>query len=371
MHYYSFMEFVKDVINQFAIYGQFESVKPFGTGHINSTYQSVWDQGGVKLRYTHQRINEKVFIRPDEVMENIDRVTGHIRECAKREGKGDYSRSTLHVVPSKDGKLWARDAEGGWWRTYLFVERSHTLEVTDSPDDARFLGESIAHFQSRLATLGGKRLHETIVDFHNMESRYKKFYDALKRDPCNRAKDVKKEIAFMEENEERGAILIRSVRSGALPERICHNDAKMNNILIDDENGEALCVIDLDTVMPGTALFDVGDLIRTVTNRGAEDEKDLSKVEFDLVYFEALLEGYFRGAKDFLVPSEYALVCESGRNLTHLMGLRFLTDYIDGDHYYRISRPDHNIDRSRTQITLMRSMDSKWEAAAAIAEKLR
>ncbi|MCL2318545.1 MAG: aminoglycoside phosphotransferase family protein [Treponema sp.] len=361
---------INEVIHQFAIYGEFEGVKAFGSGHINSTFQSVWNQAGTKLRYTHQKINHQVFLRPDEVMENIERVTSHLRACASRAGLTDTSRRTLTVVPSRDGKLWVRDREGGWWRTYLFIEGSHTLELTSSPDDARFLGESIARFQSQLASLGGPRLHETIPGFHDMEKRYARFHEALSKDSHNRAKDVKPEIAFMQKNEERGAVLIRALRNGAIPERICHNDAKINNILIDDAGSQALCVIDLDTVMPGTSLFDLGDLIRSVTNRAAEDEKDLSKVEFDLGYFEALLAGYLTGAREFLVPPELALLCESGRNLTQIMGLRFLTDYLEGDRYYHIDRQDHNIDRCRTQIALINSMDSKWDAAHAIAQEL-
>jgi Ser/Thr protein kinase RdoA (MazF antagonist) len=204
-----------------------------------------------------------------------------------------------------------------------------------------------------------------------MEKRYARFYEALSKDSHNRAESVKTEISFMRENEERGAVLIRSLQSGIIPERICHNDAKINNILIDDESSRALCVIDLDTVMPGTALFDLGDLIRTVTNRAMEDERDLSKVIFDPVFFEALLDGYLSAAKEFLIPAELDLLCEAGRNITQIMGLRFLTDYLEGDHYYRTARPDHNLDRCRTQIALMRSMDSQWEAALAIARKFR
>ena len=360
-----------EIIHEFAIYGEFKGAEPFGPGHINSTFRSVWDQAGIKLRYTHQRINDQIFVQPDEVMENIARVTTHLRDKLYCTGSDDASRRTLTIVPSRDNKLWVRDAEGGWWRTYLFVEKSHTLELTASPDDARFLGESVARFQGQLSDLGGERLHETIPGFHDMEKRYRRFYEALSKDSYNRAKDVKTEIAFMRENEERGAVLIRSLRSGTLPERICHNDTKINNILIDDESSQALCVIDLDTVMPGTILFDLGDLIRTVTNRAAEDERDLSKAEFDLVYFDALLTGYLSVALEFLVSEELALLCESGRNIIQIMGLRFLTDYLEGDRYYRISRPDHNLDRCRTQIALIQSMDSKWEKALTIAREIQ
>jgi Ser/Thr protein kinase RdoA (MazF antagonist) len=362
---------LEGLMRQFSIHGEYEEARPFGAGHINSTYLSVWNQAGARLRYIHQRINEQVFVHPGEVMENIRRVTDHIRKKLAESGAGDTSRRALTVVPSWDGKPWVRDSEGGWWRTYLFIEGTHTLELTASPEDACFLGESIARFQSQLADLDGPRLYETIPDFHNMEKRYQRFYQALSKDCRGRAKDVQAEINCMRENEERGAVLIRALQDGSIPERICHNDTKINNILVDDKSSGALCVIDLDTVMPGTCLFDVGDLIRTVTTRAAEDELDLSKVEFDPVFFKALLSGYLSEAIAFLAPKELDLLCEAGRNITQIMGLRFLTDYLEGDHYYHIARPDHNLDRCRTQIALIQSMDRQWERAAAIIDALR
>jgi aminoglycoside phosphotransferase (APT) family kinase protein len=364
---------LRGILGRFAIYGEMETVEPFGSGHINSTYRSRWNQAGVRVRYIHQRINEKVFARPDEVMENIGRVTGHIAGKLEKEGADDRSRRVLSVVPSRDGKPWLRDAEGGWWRTYLFIEGTHSLEVARSPADARFLGKCVGRFQKQLADIPGPRLHETIPDFHNMEKRYARFYNALSEDACGRAKDVAVEIAFMRENEERGAALIRVLKNGDIPERICHNDAKMNNILIDDEDNEARCVVDLDTVMPGTGLFDVGDLIRSVTARAEEDERDLSRVEFDCGLFEALIGGYLSEAGEFLLPAEKALIAESGRNITQIMGLRFLTDYFEGDHYYQTARPGHNLDRCRNQIALIKSMDARWgeilELSAALCER--
>jgi hypothetical protein len=361
----------ESVIGQFAIYGDLKEIVSFGTGHINNTYRSVWNQAGTRVRYTHQRINDQVFKKPDEVMENIRRVTSHIAGKMPGGGAEDCSRRVLTVVPARDGKPWARDAQGGWWRTYLFIENSHTLDITSSSDDARFLGRSIALFQRQLADLGGPVLHETIPGFHDMEKRYLAFYEAVCADRAGRAKDVQAEIAFMRENEQRGSVLIRALRDGSIPQRICHNDTKINNILIDDESGQPLCVIDLDTVMPGTSLFDVGDLIRTAAVRAAEDEKDISKVIFDLVFFEALLDGYLSQALAFLGPPELALLCEAGRNITQIMGLRFLTDYLEGDRYYRVARPEHNLDRARTQIALIKSMDGKWDAAMQIIEKIR
>ncbi|MDR3116124.1 MAG: aminoglycoside phosphotransferase family protein [Treponema sp.] len=351
-----------EVLGRFALYGEFEFAEPFGSGHINHTYRSRWNQAGVRVRYIHQRINEQVFLRPNEVMENIERVTMHIAEKLEREGTPDRSRRVLSVVPSREGKLWVRDDEGGWWRTYLFIEGTHSLEVAQSPAEARFLGKSVGRFQKQLADLAEPRLHETIPDFHDMEKRYARFYDAVSRDVCNRVKDVEAEIAFIRENEERGTVLIRALKGGAIPERICHNDTKMNNILIDDEDKEARCVVDLDTVMPGTSLFDLGDLIRTVTTRAGEDERDLSKVVFEGGLFEGLIHGYLSEAGEFLLPAEKALIAESGRNITQIMGLRFLTDYLEGDRYYQTARPGHNPDRCRNQIALMKSMDAQWQA---------
>ncbi|AEF84335.1 MdsC protein [Treponema primitia ZAS-2] len=356
------------LLDKFAIYGEFESAEPFGSGHINATFRSRWNQAGVPVRYLHQRINEKVFLRPHEVMENIQRVTAHITE--KLRGAPGWSRRTLTLVPGRDGKPWVRDAEGGWWRTYLFIEGTHSQEVVSSPGEAAFLGKSIGHFQKQLADLGGERLHEAIPDFHNMEYRYRRFYEALARDTANRAGEIPEEIAFMRENEDRGCILIRALRDGSIPERICHNDTKLNNILIDDVDSEALCVGDLDTVMPGTILFDTGDLIRTVTTRAEEDERDLSRVVFDPELFKFLMEGYLSEAAEFLTGEERGLLAESGRTITQIMGLRFLTDYLEGDQYYHIDRPGHNLDRCRNQIALIRSMDSRWGEAERIINKL-
>jgi hypothetical protein len=349
---------LEEVIRDFAIYGCLESILPLGKGHINDTFISGWNQAGTIVRYTHQRINSKVFLRPNEVMDNISRVTRHIAAGLTGE---DRSRRVLTVIPSRSGKPYVRDKEGGWWRSYYYIEGTHTRDTASSPVEAELLGKSIGQFQKQLADLGEPRLYDAIPDFHNMETRYIRFHMALEKDEFNRAKEAGPEIAFLLENEERGGILIQSLRSGQLPERICHNDAKLSNILLDDNSGKALCVIDLDTVMPGSSLFDLGDLIRTVAITAAEDEQDVSKVRFDPVFFKALLKGYLSQAQDFLVPEEHKLLCESGRNLAQIMGLRFCTDFLEGDHYYHISRPGHNLDRCRTQIAFIRSMDEQWQ----------
>jgi len=301
------------------------------------------------------------------VMENIVRVTGHIAAKLRAAGFADISRRVLTVVPARNGKAFVCDGEGGYWRTYLFIEGAHSNQVATSPDEVRFLGESIGHFHKQLADMPPPRLHEGIPNFHDMEKRYVKFHKVIEDDKCGRAKEVRDEINFLFENEERGAILIRGLKSGELPERICHNDTKMNNILIDDKTREALCVVDLDTVMPGTALFDIGDLIRTVPSTAEEDETDLSKVRFNLNLFKPLVEGFMSEARDFFTEKEKSLIVESGRNLTHIMALRFLTDYLEGDVYYQIARPRHNVDRCRNQIALIKSLDAQWKEAEGIA----
>ena len=361
---------LKEVIGEFMIYGVPGEILPMGNGHINDTFISKWDQGGTLVRYTHQRINEKIFTRPDKVMENICRVTGHISNKLTVQGVEDRSRKVLTVIPGRDGKPYVRDKEGGWWRTYCYIEKSHTGDTASSQAEAELLGNSVGQFQKQLADLGGDRLYETIQDFHNMETRYTRFHKALEKDEFNRAKTASNEINFLLKNEERGGVLIRLLKQGRIPERICHNDTKLNNILLDDGGNSALCVIDLDTVMPGSSLFDLGDLIRTVTITAMEDEQDLSKVSFDLEFFKALLKGYLSLARDFLEEEELKLLCESGRNITQIMGLRFLTDFLEADHYYRTNRPLHNLDRCRTQIALIRSMDDQWEEAEKIANRL-
>jgi Ser/Thr protein kinase RdoA (MazF antagonist) len=355
---------VNNLAGLFAIEGELQDIRTLGGGHINDSFVSTWIQGGEPRRYTHQRINSFVFKRPDLVMENILRVTSHIR------GKlpADRERRTLTVIPARDGKPWVRDQGGGWWRTYRFIEGAHTRETAGTPEEAAVLGKSIGRFQKQLADLPCPPLHESIQDFHNMEARYRRFYRALSDDAYGRAREAGPETAFFKENEERGGILVRAMRAG-LPSRVCHNDAKMNNILLDDASGEALCIIDLDTVMTGTCLFDLGDLIRSATSRAAEDERNLSLVRFDLDFFKSLLTGYLSEAGDFLTAEEGRLLCEAGRNITQIMALRFLTDYLEGDRYYRTDKPGHNLDRCRNQIALIQAMDACWEQAEHIARQ--
>lgn len=360
------LKLLLSVLDQFPLWGEFETAGPFGSGHINDTFVSRWNQAGTRVRYLHQRINDCVFVHPDQVMDNISRVTSHIAAALERSGAADRSRRIPTVVRTREGSPYARDVEGGWWRTYLFIEGVTTRHAAASCAETRMLGAAIGRFQKLLADLPEPRLHETIPGFHDMEARYRSLDAVLARDPAGRRPSAGPELAFLEENRERGMLLIRELKAGRIPERICHNDTKMDNILLDEATLEALCVTDLDTVMPGTPLFDLGDLVRTGAVRAAEDERDLRIVSFDLDLFEALLEGYLSEAGAFLTDGETALLAEAGRNITQIMALRFLTDWLDGDRYYRIARTDHNLDRCRNQIALIRSMDAKWEQVSRI-----
>lgn len=371
-----------EIFKQFAIYGDLQSFQAFGKGHINNTYLSVWNQAGTQVRYTHQRINKHVFKKPAEVVENIRHITEHI--AAKLAADTDIkvnadvrflvedtisaSRRVLTIVPTKDGRFFYVDRDGEYWRTYLFIEKASTFEQMDSPALAHKVGAAVGIFQQQLSDYSGPSLHETIPDFHNMHSRYEQLDRAITLNTAGRLESVREELAFLEENRARGLILSDGLANGTLKRGITHNDTKLNNILFDDATGEAICLIDLDTVMPGTVLFDTGDLIRTAANTACEDEQDLSKVHFDCNIFKALIGGYLSTAGGCLTAYEKSLIAESGRILTQIMAVRFLTDYLNGDIYYKTTRPTHNLDRARTQIALIKSMDSQWEQLQRIVE---
>ena len=352
---------LRGVLDAFALEGELMQVTAFGTGHINNTYRSVYDQAGTKVRYTHQRINEQVFKRPEEVMENIDRILGHLRAKILAAGLPDPDRRCLRLVRGKTGKPWVRDAEGGYWRTYAFIEKSKTCEVLESDRQAENIARAVGRFQLMLADLGGARLHETIPGFHDTPARYKTFHQILESDPVGRASSVRAEIDWVLANEERACAIARAMATEAVPERITHNDTKANNILLDETSGEAICVIDLDTVMPGSLLFDFGDLVRTSTGTAAEDEADASRMEMRLPFFRALAKGFIGETASILTDGERDLLPEAGRSITVEQALRFLGDHIAGDTYYRILRPGQNLDRTRTQIALVNSMDNQMD----------
>lgn len=346
------------VIGNFLIDGELEKIKVNTQGHINSTFVSTFVKDGIRTKYTHQKINRNVFKNPKEVMENIVAVTQHIED--KVSSFPDKDRRVLKVIFTKDNLPYYIDEDGEYWRTYIFIENVNTYDKIPSVNAARNLGKGIGNFQKQLSDFDGSRLNITIPHFHDMNLRYRQLDDAVKADVKGRCAQVKAELDFLYANKERGCRIWDDFEKGILPNRVTHNDTKMNNVLFDPESDEAVCVIDLDTIMPGTILFDTGDMIRTACNTAEEDEKDLSKVSFNAEMYKSLIGGYMESADSFLTKEEREGIKESGRVITQIMAVRFLTDYIAGDVYYHTAYDEHNLVRCRTQLGLIKSMDEQW-----------
>ena len=358
---------LKEVSANFNIVGDFVNAAPYGSGHINDTFAAVFSQGGTNVRYILQRINHNVFKNPTALMDNIDRVTSHLH--GKLSNSGEASRRALSLIKSRDGLSYYLEKSGNYWRTYIFVENANTYNIIETTEQAFQAAKAFGEFQKNLVDLPGKRLCETIPDFHNTPKRFEAFEKALASDSLNRAKFAKAEIEFALKHKNASTLLLNLNKEGKIPERITHNDTKLNNVLLDSKTGEAICVIDLDTVMPGLALYDFGDLVRTSTSPAAEDEKALGKVKMQMHMYKALVEGYLSTAKDFLNKTEIEHLAFSGKLITLEIGLRFLTDYLSGDTYFKIHREGHNLDRCRTQFKLVSLIEEQEEEMNAIAGK--
>jgi aminoglycoside phosphotransferase (APT) family kinase protein len=354
---------VRAVARQFQIYGAFLHAEPYGTGHINDTYRATFDQGGAPVRYIFQRINHKVFQNPVLLMENIQRVTTHLG--CKTANERDFSRAVLTLVPAHDGRSWHQDPEGNFWRVFVFIEKARTYDAVETPRQAFAAAKAFGHFQKLLADLPRPSLHHTIPDFHNTPKRFARLEQAVAADKVDRAKLVSPEIDFALRHKPIVGVLL----AAGLPERVTHNDTKLNNVMFDDATGDGLCVIDLDTVMPGLALYDFGDMVRTTTSPAKEDERDLSKVQMQLPMFEALLHGYGSEAGDFLTQAEWRHLAFSGKLITFEIGIRFLTDFLEGDTYFKVHRPDHNLDRCRTQFKLVQSIEQQEPQMNQLVER--
>ena len=359
---------LQDVSRQFQIYGQILHAETCKIGHINETYTATYDQGGTRVRYVHQKINRTVFRDPPAVMDNLQRVTRHLRGKLEAEPGADLTRRCLTLIPTRDGQPFYRDGNGEYWRTFVFIEGVRTFEAAQTPAQAFEAGRAFGEFQGLLADLPGARLKETIPHFHHTRKRYEAFLSAVQEDRLNRAGHAKEEIAWALKHEALADVLIDALAAGKIPERVTHNDTKFNNVLLDSTSGKALCVVDLDTVMPGLALYDFGDMVRTTTSPTVEDELDLRKVRLHPPMFEALTRGYLSAAGQFLTPAEKDFIVFSGKLITFTIGLRFLTDFLRGDVYFRVHRPGHNLDRCRTQFKLI---DSIEEQEAALTKLVR
>jgi hypothetical protein len=353
---------IQAVAGAFDIYGEYLSGEPYGTGHINDTYGAIFSQAGTRVRYILQRINHNVFKNPVALMDNVQRVTAHL--AGKLAGQSEASRRFLTLVPTREGCAWHRDGAGNYWRAYLFIEHARTYDVIESAEQARQAAKAFGQFQKLLADLPAPPLHDTIPDFHHTPKRFAQFHQALTADVGNRAQEAKPEIDFVLQRESMAGVLLAS----DLPVRVTHNDTKLNNVMLDDATSEGICVIDLDTVMPGLVLYDFGDMVRTSTCAAKEDERDLSKVQLQFPLFEALVRGYLSATAGFLTAGERRHLAFAGRLITLEIGLRFLTDFLEGDVYFKVHRPGHNLDRSRTQFKLVASMEQQQEQMEKLVE---
>ena len=348
---------------QLEIDGEFISAVAYGSGHINETFAATYEMGAVgkgtetrQCRFIHQRINSNIFKEPTTLMCNLARVTRHIRGKLEAQGEEDLERRVLTLISTRDNIDWVIDERGNYWRTFQFIEGATTFDVVETVDQAREVGHAFGEFQSQLIDLGPPQLAFTIPDFHNTRERLRAFQEAVERDVCNRAASVCDEISRIDHYVDSVDDLLKLQRAGEIPLRVVHNDTKINNVLIDDETGKGLCVIDLDTVMPGLVADDFGDLVRTSSSFAREDERNLSKVVVELPIFEALVIGYLSASGSFLTDSEVDSLIVGSKLMTYEQALRFLADHLAGDTYFRIHREAHNLDRARVQIALLDSI---------------
>lgn len=342
-----------EIAAEFAIAGEPVTASTIKHGHINDTHLITTTTG---WRYVLQRINHAVFKDPRGLMNNVGLVTRHIRQSLSATNRAEVSRRVLEVIATNDGADLLQTASGDYWRVYSYVENSQTLGDAPGLTEIYQAGYGFGEFTATLANFPVDQLGETVPDFHHGPKRFSALADAVRRDAANRAASVKEEIAFVEQHESLLAFPQQQIDAGQLPLRVCHNDAKSSNVLIDDSSCQALCVIDLDTVMPGLALYDFGDLVRTTATLAAEDEQDLTRVRVDADRLAAALEGYLAGAGESLSPAERASLALGPAYMTLVMATRFLTDHLNGDIYYKVHRVNHNLDRCRAQIALVKEL---------------
>ena len=355
---------VRSAARQFEIDGEFLEAQPFGSGHINDTYRVMFQSGGNSFFHILQKVNRNIFKNPDALMQNIQRVTAHL--SAQIANDPDRDRRVLRLISTRNGNAWYVDEEGEYWRAYQYISGARTYDAVQTTEQAFQAARAFGRFQDLLASLPAPRLNDTIPDFHNTPKRFETLLAAISADTANRAALVKPEIEFALSHEPITSIL----QDANLPERVTHNDTKFNNVMLDDATGEGICVVDLDTVMPGLASHDFGDIVRTTTSPTAEDERDVSKVTMQFPMFEALVRGYLSSAGAFLTSGERKLLAFSGRLITFEIGIRFLTDHLSGDTYFKIHREGHNLDRCRTQFKLLESIEQQQDRMERLVDSL-
>lgn len=361
---------LKRVIDSFRFKGDFVSVKEFGSGHINKTYIVTFDDAGKETKYVLQQVNDNVFKNVDELMKNVFSVTSYLRGIIKGYG-GDADRETLHYIKTKDDQRYYKNDDGSFYRAYIFVKDSKSYNTADTPEIFKSSGQAFGKFQRLLADFKVDQLTETIPHFHDTSWRYQnEFLPAISKDAAGRVAECSDEIEFVKSYASQMSKLTDMIDSGDLPLRVTHNDTKLNNVMFDEFTNECVCVIDLDTVMPGLALYDFGDSIRFGASTAEEDEADLSKVEMSLDYFKAYAEGFLSEAGSAFNQAEKDNLAFASLLMTLECGMRFLTDYINGDVYFKVHFPEHNLVRARNQFKLVADMDSKMSQMEEIIKNI-
>ncbi|MBS7297945.1 MAG: aminoglycoside phosphotransferase family protein [Eubacteriales bacterium] len=351
---------LSDIIHKFAIDAD---ISPYGNGHINDTYIAESNP-----RYIMQKINSNVFKNPYEVMENIVNVTEHLKQKIAENG-GDTSRETLRVIKTIDGDTLYLAEDGNYFRMYNYIENATSYDAVENPQQFTEAARAFGKFQNMLADFPADKLHETIPNFHDTRKRFENLKKAIAEDKMGRLESVKAEVEFALAHEAEVGTIVDAIADGSVPLRVTHNDTKLNNVMLDNVTGEGVCVIDLDTVMPGSLLYDYGDALRFGASTGAEDETDLSKINFSLELFEAFTKGFLGEVGSKLTPRERELLPFGAKIMTFECGIRFLTDYLEGDTYFKIHREHHNLDRCRTQFKLVADMEAKAEEMQKIVAK--
>ncbi len=356
------------ILENFKTNGTFSEAKPFGSGHINDTFL-VKTLGENHKKYVLQRKNGNIFKNIPGLIKNMEVATKHIRKKLVEQQIANPDVRVLSMIPCTDGKYYHLDNENNYWCLYDFIEDCKSYNIADTYQKAIYCGEAYGEFISQLSDLDPDLCIETIPEFHSINMRLNKFHNAVKEDIAGRLKDVPNEIQFVYSREDEMKKVLELEKQGKIPTRIIHNDTKLNNVLF-DENDNILCVVDLDTVMPGLVLYDFGDAIRTISNPVAEDEKDISKVIFNIEMYEAFAKGFLSKTIDILTKEEIENLAFSAKLMTFIIGLRFLTDYIEGDIYYKTAQPKHNLERAKVQFKLLSSMEENFDKMQEIIIKL-
>ena len=360
---------MKRIIDKFNIKGNLLSFERYGEGHINETYLLNYENDGELNQYILQKINHNIFPNIEGLMNNIELVTSFLRNKII-ENNGDVNREAMILIKTKDNKNYYYDQENdSYYRVFVFVKDTITLQIVSNKEDFKESAIAFGRFQKLLKDFDATKLVEVIKDFHNTEVRFNHFLETLKLDKCDRAKECKDEIEFILKRKEDCSKIVNLIKENKIPLKVTHNDTKLNNVLLDKDNKKGVCVIDLDTVMPGSSLYDFGDSIRFGCNTASEDETNLSKVNFSMEYFEAYVEGFLSEVKDSLNKYEIENLAYAAKLMTLECGIRFLDDYLDGDNYFRIHREKHNLDRCRTQLKLVSEIEKNLDKMNEIVNK--